>query len=47
LLVFDVPMLNKIFGFKRNQVTRGCVEWHGFELRNAQNTDGEIEIWQA
>lgn len=37
-------MLNKIFGFKRNEVTRERVEWHGVELRNVQNTDGEIEI---
>jgi len=34
---FHVLMLNKIFGFKRNEVTRGRVEWHGVELRNVQN----------
>jgi hypothetical protein len=47
VLVFDVPMPNRIFGVNRNEVTRGCVEWHGVELRNVQNTDAEIEIWQA
>jgi len=40
-------MLNKIFGFKRNEVTSGRVKWHGVELLNVQNTDGEIEIRQA
>jgi hypothetical protein len=40
-------MLNRIFGFKRNEVTRGCVEWHGVELRNVQKADGATEIWQV
>lgn len=42
LLVFDVPVFNRIFRFKRNKV-----KWHGVEFRNVQNTDGEIQIWQA
>jgi hypothetical protein len=37
-------MLNRIFGFKRNEVTRGYVERQGVEFRDVQNADGETEL---